>query len=36
MSVKETNIKKTDTSFDDIININYFDPNNVKIDETSY
>ena len=37
MNVKDINIKNhTYYFFDDIINIKYFDPNNVRIDEKSY
>ena len=37
MNVKDINIKNhTYYFFDDIINIKYFDPNNVTIDEKSY
>ena len=37
MSVKNLNIKNHRYYFfDDIINIKDFDPNNIKIDETSY
>ena len=35
--VKDINIKnRTFTFFNGIINIEYFDPNNIKIDEISY
>ena len=37
MNVKDINIKNhTYYFFDDIVNIKYFDPNNVRIDEKSY
>ena len=37
MNVNDINIKNhTYYFFDDIINIKYFDPNNVRIDEKSY
>ena len=37
INVKDINIKNhTYYFFDDIINIKYFDPNNVRIDEKSY
>ena len=34
--VKDISIKNTYYSFDNIISIKHFDPNNIKIDEKSY